>query len=169
MAGPRPQRPEAMLHPGTRIPNHALLSLSHAALPLTMLSHLSVLLWLPPVIMTVERPTDRWSRGSLSLERCRIMGNLSVIDLSVLPPLVDFITYHGSKRVLCIRATGCLGCFAPIPWYYGWIFLSDSRTKQCNVNPERSFYNLQLHLICLLMFPCPATMAEHFHSFTMSS
>lgn len=94
MVGPRPQRPEAMLHPGTRIPNHALLSLSHAALPLTMLSHLSVLLWFSPMIMTVERPTHHWSRGSLSLDRSRIMGNLRVIDLSILPPLVDLISYH---------------------------------------------------------------------------
>lgn len=63
MAGPRPPRPQATLHPGTRIPNRALLSLSPAAPPLTMLSHLPDLLWLPSAIMTVERPTQRRSRG----------------------------------------------------------------------------------------------------------
>lgn len=44
--------------------------------------------------MTVERPTQRRSRGSLSLERGRIMGNLRVIDLAILPPLVDLVSYH---------------------------------------------------------------------------
>lgn len=81
MAGPRPLRPQATLHPGTRIPNHALLSLSPAAPPLTMLSHLPDLLWLPSLVMTVERPTQRHSRGWLSLERGGIMGTFRVIDL----------------------------------------------------------------------------------------
>lgn len=93
MVGPRPPRPQAMLHPGTRIPNHALLSLSPAAPLLTMLSHLPDLLWLPLVIMTVKRPTQCWSRSSVSPERVRIMGNLRVIDLPILPPLVDLISY----------------------------------------------------------------------------
>ena len=101
MAGPRPPRPQAMLHPGTRIPNRALLSLSPAAPPLTMLSHLPDLLWLPSVIMPVERPTQRRSRGSLSPERGRIMGNLAVIDLSISPPLVDLISYH-DPQTACV-------------------------------------------------------------------
>lgn len=101
MAGPRPPRPQAMLHPGTRIPNRALLSLSPAAPPLTMLSHLPDPLWLPSVIMTVERPTQRRSRGSLSPERGRIMGNLGVIDLSISPPLVDLVSYR-DLRTACV-------------------------------------------------------------------
>lgn len=96
--GRAPRGPQATLHPGTRIPNRALLSLSPAAPPLTMLSHLPDLLWLPSVIMTVERPTQRWSRGSLSLERGRIMGNLGVIDLAILTPLLDLISYHDLQR-----------------------------------------------------------------------
>lgn len=82
-----------MLHPGTRTPNRAPSSLSPAASLLTMLSHLPDLLWLPSVIMTVERPTQHHGSGSVSLERIRIMGNLRVIDLTVLPPLVDLVSY----------------------------------------------------------------------------
>lgn len=76
MAGPSPPRPRATLHPGTRIPNRVLLSLSPAAPPLTMLSHLSDLLWVPSMIMTVERPTQRCSRDSLPPERGRDHGKL---------------------------------------------------------------------------------------------
>ncbi len=105
MAGPWPPRPQAMLHHGTRIPNRALLSLSPAATWLTMLSHLPDLLWLPSLIMTVERPTQRRSRGSLSLERGRILGNLAVIDLSISPPLVDLFLI--SLQTACVYGTDC--------------------------------------------------------------
>lgn len=107
MAGPRPQRPQATLHPGTRIPNRAPLSFSPAAPPLTMLSHLPDLLWLSLVIMVVERPTQCWGRGSLSLERGRIMGNFRVIDRSILPPLADLFSYPLSLQTACVLGTDC--------------------------------------------------------------
>lgn len=69
-----------------------------------MLSHLPDLLWLPSVIMTVKRPTQRHSSGLVSLERIGIMGNLGVIDLSVLPPLVDLVSYlDPAVRLLTLK------------------------------------------------------------------
>lgn len=76
MAGPSPPRPQATLHPGTRIPNRVLLSLSPAAPPFTMLSHLSDLLWVPSMIMTAERPTQRRSRDPVPPESGRDHGKL---------------------------------------------------------------------------------------------
>lgn len=54
-----------------------------------MLSHLSGLLWVPSMIMTVERPTQRRSRDALPPERAGIMGNFRVIDPEIKPPEVD--------------------------------------------------------------------------------
>lgn len=74
-----------MLHPGTQIPNRTLLGLSPAAPPLTMLSHLRDLLWLPSVIMTVERPTHRRA-GARSPWR-----EAGSWETSTFPPLGDLV------------------------------------------------------------------------------
>ncbi|KAJ7992398.1 hypothetical protein DPEC_G00278110 [Dallia pectoralis] len=53
----KPLGPVATLHPGSQIPNNALLSFSPAAPRRTMLSHLPDLLGSPVEVMTVGRPT----------------------------------------------------------------------------------------------------------------
>lgn len=93
-----------------------------------MLSHLPDLLWLPSVIMTVERPTQRHSSGFVSLERIGIMGNLGVIDLSILPPLVDLVSYldpavrhltlkHRLKWFFCHKLNRFSLCFVHVAVY----------------------------------------------------